>query len=313
MRRIWAIGAIAAAILAGTVCQALAATTPGWECIPTTAGQAVVSGGTGGSPSCGAGTTAVLAPTYVSSGVGGKPTVVFGSVNVQIVSGSGSTDGAVNGEGNLVIGYAENTRSQPQTGSNDLILGTNNGWTGFGELVSGTSNLVKGSYAGILGGQFDSANAPRSAIAGGCANATGSAPVSGRTCTASGGQATVGGNYNLAAGTFATVLGGCENVAGPSTSISASCVQSGTQAVLGGFQNTASGLDATVSGGEVGSASGGAASVAGGQFNVASGNGSSVAGGDENTASGDFASVLGGFFNSQPNRCASIPATPGSC
>jgi hypothetical protein len=50
------------------------AATPGWECVPTTAGQAVVSGGTGAAPSCGAGTTVVLAPTFVSSGVGGKPT-----------------------------------------------------------------------------------------------------------------------------------------------------------------------------------------------------------------------------------------------
>src|SRR5438067_2126009 len=88
--------------------QAWAAVTAGWECVPTTAGQPVVSGGTGASPSCGSGTTAVLAPTYVASGVGGKPTVVFAAVNVQVVSGSGATDGAVNGKGNLVLGYDEN-------------------------------------------------------------------------------------------------------------------------------------------------------------------------------------------------------------
>ena len=59
---------------------ALAAVTPGWECIPTAAGQPVVSGGTGSAPSCSSG-TAVLAPTYVSSGVGGRPTVRFAAVN----------------------------------------------------------------------------------------------------------------------------------------------------------------------------------------------------------------------------------------
>ena len=64
--------------------------TPGWECVPTTAGQAVVSGGTGSAPSCGAGATAVLAPTYLASGVGSRPTVRFAAVNVQIVNGSGS-------------------------------------------------------------------------------------------------------------------------------------------------------------------------------------------------------------------------------
>ncbi len=34
------------------------------------------------------GTTAVLAPTYISSGVGGKPTVQFSALNVQIVNGT---------------------------------------------------------------------------------------------------------------------------------------------------------------------------------------------------------------------------------
>src|SRR5690242_14733061 len=74
------------------------AVTPGWECVPATAGQAVVSGGTGSAPSCGTGTTAVLAPTYVSAGVGGKPTVRFAAVNVQIVNGAAAT-ATVNGTG----------------------------------------------------------------------------------------------------------------------------------------------------------------------------------------------------------------------
>src|SRR5947208_2181836 len=103
-----------------------AAVTPGWECVPTSAGQAVVSGGTGAAPSCDPSTTAVLAPTYVPSGVGGKPTVQFSAVNVQIVSGSGSTTATVNGEGNLVIGYAENPGNHSQAGSHDLVVGTNN-------------------------------------------------------------------------------------------------------------------------------------------------------------------------------------------
>src|SRR4051794_1071846 len=100
--------AVGAAVWVGAFAAcASAAVTPGWECVPTTAGQAVVSGGAGAAPSCGAGTTAVLAPTYVPSGVGGKPTVQFAAVNVQVVSGSGSTTGTLNGEGNLVVGYAE--------------------------------------------------------------------------------------------------------------------------------------------------------------------------------------------------------------
>jgi hypothetical protein len=108
--------------------EASAVVTPGWECIPATAGQAVVSGGTGATPSCVAGKTAVLAPTYVSSGVGGKPTVQFAAVNVQIVNGSGST-ASVNATGNLVLGYDENPGGRAQTGSHDLILGQNQSFT----------------------------------------------------------------------------------------------------------------------------------------------------------------------------------------
>src|SRR5947208_4837947 len=92
------------AVVAGS---AWGAVTPGWECIPTTAGQAVVSGGTGSTPSCGAGTTAVLAPTYLPSGVGGQPTVQFAALNVQIVNGA-ETRASLNGEGNLVRCYDEN-------------------------------------------------------------------------------------------------------------------------------------------------------------------------------------------------------------
>jgi hypothetical protein len=127
------------------------AVTPGWECVPTAAGQAVLSGGTGVTPACVAGTNAVLAPTFVSSGVGGKPTVVFSAVNLQIVSGSGLTDGPVNGEGNLVVGYAENPSAHPRTGSHNLIVGSDNGYTSYGSIIGGYSNQATGRYATVVG------------------------------------------------------------------------------------------------------------------------------------------------------------------
>ncbi len=49
--------------------------------------------------------------TLIASGVGGKPTIRFSGVNVQIVNGSGKTS-TVNGEGNLVIGYDENPKGR---------------------------------------------------------------------------------------------------------------------------------------------------------------------------------------------------------
>src|SRR5437588_8163639 len=56
-------------VLAG---GALAAVTPGGECIPTAAGQAVVAGGAGAAPSWGAGKTAVLVAALGPSGGGGQ-------------------------------------------------------------------------------------------------------------------------------------------------------------------------------------------------------------------------------------------------
>ena len=169
--------------------------TPGWECIPTTAGQDVVSGGTGTTPSCGIGTTPVLAPTYQASGVGGKPTVLIQSVNVQVISGSGSTNATPNGEGNLVVGYAENPSGRVRTGSNDLILGYDNGWSGFGQLVGGASNTASGLYATVFG-VSDTASGVGS-MAAGDAN------------RASGVESTViGGKGNTAGAKWSSVLGG---------------------------------------------------------------------------------------------------------
>jgi hypothetical protein len=326
MKRIALVLAIAAAIVGYNTASAFAVT-PGWECVPTTAGQAVVSGGTGATPSCAGGTTAVLAPTYVSSGVGGKPTVEFSSVNVQIVSGSGSTSGAVNGEGNLVVGYAENPNSLDRSGSNNLIVGRNGGWSGFGSLIGGLGNLmsadygaafgqsntVTGNWSVAAGGEFNVAQTPWSFIGGGCDNlaGTGKHPPK-TTCDKNGGGALLGGHSNQTTGPWATVsggqfnrstdlfssiAGGCENIAGPGLRLSGLCLN-GAEAVLGGFENTASGLEDTVSGGEVNVADGGAASVAGGQFNSATAGGASVAGGNSNTAGGSFSAILGGFENS---------------
>jgi len=176
------VGVAGLLLIGGGESQAGASVTPGWECIPVTAGQPVTSGGTGAAPSCSDGTP-VLAPTYVSSGVGGKPTVEFSSVNVQIVSGSGSTAGSVNGEGNLVIGYAENAGNLPRTGSHNLIIGSQSGWTSFGGILGGQSNLVTGKYATVFGannvasgawtflaGQHNKASGSNSSVLGGNGN-----------------------------------------------------------------------------------------------------------------------------------------------
>ena len=260
---------VLASVWTGVGGRAAAAVTPGWECIPTAAGQAVVSGGTGTSPSCGPGTTAVLAPTYVAAGVGGKPTVEFSTVNVQIVSGTGSTTGSLNGEGNLVVGYAENPVGRKRTGSNNLIVGSSSGWASYGEIVGGWNNLASGPYATVFG-RGNTASGSYSSALGGQAN------------VASGDSSSVGGgHYNLAFDPFASVDGGCQNVAGSANALTGSC-SSGAEAVLGGLANVASGLEAD---------------VAGGNENVASGPFSSVGGGAENAATDSWGAVAGGCSN----------------
>jgi hypothetical protein len=126
------------------------AVTPAWICVPTASGQSVVSGGTGAAPACAGGTTVALAPSYVASGVGGKPTAEFSGVNVQVVSGSGSTDGAVNGEGNLIVGYGENPDGFARVGSNNLVVGSDNGWSAFGSIIGGYGNDSIGDFASVF-------------------------------------------------------------------------------------------------------------------------------------------------------------------
>jgi hypothetical protein len=282
------------------VANASAATTPGWECIPTAAGQAVVSGGTGTSPSCSAGTTAVLAPTFISSGVGGKPTVAFSSVNVQIDSGSGSTKGAVNGKGNLIVGYAENANHHPQTGSNDLIVGQNNGWSSYGQLVAGSSDNATGPWAATFGFS-NSASGANSLVAGHSNSATGteSSVTGGTNNTASGNETSVtGGQLNLASDTLASISAGCDGVAGAGSTLSGSCASSGGESISGGALNRASGLFSSVSAGQQNQANGSLTAVSGGDHNTAgNGNFASVTGGGGNLASGDESAIAGGQYN----------------
>jgi hypothetical protein len=251
--------AVSVGLLGCWVCSAAAASTAGWECIPTTAGEPVVSGGTASTPNCTGGTTAVLAPTFVSSGVGGKPTVVFTGVNVQIVSGTGSTSGTVNGEGNLIIGYAENPSGRAETGSNDLIVGTNNGWTSFGGIVDGNGNIDKASFSAAFGAN-DTAAGYGSFVTGHQNRALGEE------------SAVVGGASNTAAAFYSSVFGGCDGLAGAGSFLAANCgTGSFEQTVLGGFHNSATGTESSVSGGESNAAQGQLSSILGGNGNTAPG------------------------------------------
>ncbi len=149
---------------------------------------------------------------FVSTGVGGKPTIQFSGANVQIVDGAGS-ETAVNGTGNLIVGY--DAEAGAQTGSHDLVMGTKaQAYTGYGEILGGSENTVSGPWSTVLG-QHDLGSGEWSAVLGGNRN-TASSPNStvagGQNNTAGAENASVtGGEKNVASGEASSVTGGKEN------------------------------------------------------------------------------------------------------
>jgi hypothetical protein len=106
---------------------------------------------------------------YVASGVGGKPTIQFSGVNVQIIRGFGVP---VNGEGNLVLGSDYNTGKERgkvglQTGSENLVLGGEQEFTEAGGIVAGDNNTITGPGASVLGGEVNTASGYASTVLGG--------------------------------------------------------------------------------------------------------------------------------------------------
>jgi len=141
----------------------------------------------------------------------GVETLTISGENVQIVNGSGD-ETASNGLGNLILGYNDNPDALDRTGSHNLVVGDDNGYTSYGGIVAGYGNLISGIYASASGGFGNSATGDYSSVSG--------------------------GTDNNASGEWATVIGGDNN--------SASGVES---SVTGGVLNTASGIGSSILGG----------------------------------------------------------------
>lgn len=145
-------------------------------------------------------------------------TLTFRGMNVHLESGSGSTAGAVNGLGNLIIGYNENPGTQ--TGSNNLVVGNGQSFTSYGGIVTGQDNTISAPFASVTGGQFNLASDPSASIAGGCDNLAGTGTVPTNTCNSTGIEAILGGAGNHASGKASSVSGGGSNTSlGLGTSI----------------------------------------------------------------------------------------------
>ncbi len=228
-------------------------------------------------------------------------TMTFSNMNLQVVSGTGTTDGAVNGLGNIIIGYDEDIfpflggglPASNKTGSHNLIVGKGLNYSSFGSIVTGLDNVSAGNYSAVTGGNRNRASAEFASVSGGNFNhASGiSASVTGgQSNDATSANASVsGGLTNTASELFSTVSGGMDNeAAGLHSSIS------------GGYDNETSGQNSSISGGMGNEASANESSVNGGENNLASNSGSAVNGGQGNTASGVNSTVGGGS-----NRTAS--------
>jgi hypothetical protein len=101
----------------------------------------------------------------------GQPTVRFSGVNVQVVDGQDeTTGGTVNGRGNLIVGWNENS-NDARTGSHNLVIGPYHSYASYGGLVAGYDNFLSSDpYASVTGGMANHASGIASSVAGGVGN-----------------------------------------------------------------------------------------------------------------------------------------------
>ncbi len=211
--------------------------------------------------------------------------ITFSGVNVHIVNGTGTTDGEVDGLGNLIVGYNETRGSgDDRTGSHNIVVGSYQNYSSYGGLVAGSWNTISGYYSSVSGGRSNTASGGFASVSGGEANIASNLVSS-----------VSGGYYNAASGDYSSVSGGYRNAASGYYS-----------SVSGGDRNAASGNSSSVSGGSGNEASADYSSISGGNSNVASGNSSSVSGGYYNAASGDYSSASGGFYNAVRGDYSSV-------
>lgn len=181
---------------------------------------------------------------------GGLQRVTFSGANVRIINGTGSTYGANNSVGNLVIGYSANPTGKSRTGSHNIVVGDEHGYTANGGVVFGFSNTISARGATVTGGNTNTASGQDSSVSGGegnTASAGGASVSGGRTNTASGAVSSVtGGQSNSATAVAASVAGGAGNRATGTQSH----VTGGGHPTITALGNVASGARTVILGGQ---------------------------------------------------------------
>ena len=111
------------------------------------------------------------------------PHVIFHHANVHVESGSGvvpeyeilangsvrARPNALNGLGNLIVGYNDATVPQGyvNSASHNLVVGSSHTFTSLGGAVFGHNNLISGPYSTVLGGRQNRSLGPASSLLGG--------------------------------------------------------------------------------------------------------------------------------------------------
>jgi hypothetical protein len=141
--------------------------------------------------------------------------LVLTGMNFQVVSGSGETDGDVNGTGNIIIGYDEKDDNQDEkSGSHNLVIGRDHSYESYGGIVAGEDNVISRQSASVLGGSRNSADGAGAVVVGGQLNrADGltSVVVAGETNRTTGRSSSVGGGSSNLCSSVNSVIGGGSN------------------------------------------------------------------------------------------------------
>jgi len=134
--------------------------------------------------------------TSTMNGVAG-PNIVFQGCNVHVRSATAEDD--ISGLGNLIIGWDDDPDSTPdfyRSGSNNLVCGAHNSFSGYGGFVAGAANKIDTGFASVSGGGFNTANRDGASVSGGEGN------------TANLWYASVSGGYHNQAAAGPTLLEG---------------------------------------------------------------------------------------------------------
>jgi len=212
----------------------------------------------------------------------GLDEVMITGANLRIVNGMDNTATA-NGVGNLIVGYNELRRGDPdcaqiatdiggsdsrftcddrRTGSHNVVVGRGHNFTHFGGLVVGLYNEIGADWASVSGGDANTASGIRSSVSGGF------------NSRAEGERASIsGGNANDACGEDSSISGGNANMTECPQPLLGAPLLGQYSSVSGGGSNRASGIRSSVSGGngvvqtvDDGWAAGSVGTVMSGQF-----------------------------------------------